>query len=56
MDEQKASRLREELLTLTKWDRAFGVHDRVGHGARLRRLWEIIVELGHGATKDERTE
>jgi hypothetical protein len=54
VDAEKIRRLREELVTITKWQGLpGGSADPVGQEARLMRLWEIIVELGKAPVKTE---
>jgi len=55
VDNEKIRRLTDELVAIDKWDRfQGGSFDPVGKEARLRRLWEIIVELGKASAKTAR--
>lgn len=52
MDAEKIQRLKEELIALHKWQEVPDTEDDpVGRQARLRRFWEIVVELGKASEK-----
>jgi hypothetical protein len=57
VDAERIRRLKEELLAIAKWENLSGEdvlggsEDPKGRDARLKRKWEIIVELGNASAK-----